>query len=417
MSDTAVNVDMYRDYPGYRIIDRSEIDQALTKALVVVDTNLLLNLYRYAEGTCDDLLGVLGSLGDRLWIPPQVMREFWRGRLSVLTGRGSATDAVIATLEKQQRAGADAINQWVKSIAVDPDEAVRLRKVLASAHDEVAKTVLMHAPPQAVNPSVTDPVLQRLETLLVGKVGPIPDAGAWQKAIAEGKARSKNKIPPGFRDIAKEESDLEEGPAGDYLVWSQSMAEAKRRGLDLILVTGDEKDDWWWKHRNQFLGPRPELVREFDQLCGHRFFMLRPVQFLNRGSVLKAPVRHSSVVDAARVSQETAQEVWPEAAVTALIEQLDDEGYPQADVIRQAAANGGSVSREEIFEICNFDSDRMLRGFTRPCSRITSYLKNSGVLPREVQPCLRPEFDKEGIAKAFLIPPEMVDVLAGEEGA
>jgi hypothetical protein len=412
-----VNVDMYHDYPGHRIVVPAEIDEALTSALVVVDTNLLLNLYRYAEGTCDDLLGVLESLDDRLWIPPQVMREFWRGRLSVLTGRGSATDAVIAALEKQQRAGADAISQWVKTIAVGSDEAVRLRKVLATAHEEVTEAVRQHTPTLTGTPSVTDPVLQQLETLLAGKVGPAPEAGAWQKAIAEGRSRAKSKTPPGFRDAGKEDSDLEEGPAGDYLVWSQAMAEAKRRDADLVLVTGDEKDDWWWKHRNQFLGPRPELVREFDRFCGHRLFMLRPGDLLSRGSVLKAPVRHSSVADVERVSQESAQEVWPEAAVMALIGQLEDEGYQQADVIRQAAANGGMISREEIFEICNFDSDRMLRGFTRPCSRITSYLKNTGVLPRDVQPCLRPEFDKEGIAQAFLIPPEMVEVLAGDEGA
>ena len=195
------------------------------------------------------------------------------------------------------------------------------------------------------------------------------------------------------------------------------MAEAKRRDLDLVLVTGDEKDDWWWKHRNQFLGPRPELVREFDRFCGHRLFMLRPGDLLARGSVLQAPVRHSSVADAERVSQESAGDLWTEAAVMALIRQLDEERYPQADVIRQAAANGGTVSREEIFTICNFDSERMLRGFTRPCSRITTYLKSSGVLPQDVEPCLTPEFDKEGIAQAFRIPAEMVDVLAGEDGA
>lgn len=408
-----VNVDMYHDYPGHRIIAPSEIDQALTSALVVVDTNLLLNLYRYTESTCDDLLGVLESLDERLWIPPQVMREFWRNRLSVLTNRGSAGESAMTVLGRQQRAGADAINQWAKTLAVAPDEAVRLRKLLATAYDEVTDAIRTHALPQTGNLSVSDPVLQQLETLLAGKVGPLPETGAWQKAIAEGRARAKSKKPPGFRDADKDESDFEEGPAGDYLVWSQSMAEAKRRDLDLVLVTGDEKDDWWWKHRSQFLGPRPELVREFDQFCGHRLFMLRPGDLLARGSVLKSPVSPSSVADAERVSQEAAQSLWPAAAVTALIDQLEDEGHPHADVIRRAAANGGMVTREEVFAICHFDSDRMLRGFTRPCTRITSYLKNSGILPDDVQPCLRPEFDTEGVAQAFLIPPEMVDVLTG----
>ncbi|MGI9004103.1 MAG: PIN-like domain-containing protein [Pseudonocardia sp.] len=41
------------------------------------------------------------------------------------------------------------------------------------------------------------------------------------------------------------------------------MDEAGRRGGDLLIVTGDEKEDWWWRYRSEFIGPRQELVAEF----------------------------------------------------------------------------------------------------------------------------------------------------------
>ncbi len=42
---------------------------------------------------------------------------------------------------------------------------------------------------------------------------------------------------------AKGESRLPEAAAGDYLVWYQSINESNRRGRDLLLITGDEKED------------------------------------------------------------------------------------------------------------------------------------------------------------------------------
>lgn len=73
-------------------------------ALVVVDANVLLNLYRYNESTRDDLLGLLDKLGDRLWAPHQVLHEFWRNRLNVLARRDTAANQALNALAKQRRA-------------------------------------------------------------------------------------------------------------------------------------------------------------------------------------------------------------------------------------------------------------------------------------------------------------------------
>ena len=82
---------LYDDFRGYRVPTEAELTEALRTATAVVDANVLLNLYRYNEATRDDLLDVLQRLGDRLWIPHQVLREFWRNRLSVLASRGTGS--------------------------------------------------------------------------------------------------------------------------------------------------------------------------------------------------------------------------------------------------------------------------------------------------------------------------------------
>ncbi|MEV5354581.1 PIN-like domain-containing protein [Streptomyces sp. NPDC086081] len=46
--------------------------------MTVLDTNVLLNLYRCNERTRRDTLAVLNKLRDRLWVPHQVLTECWR---------------------------------------------------------------------------------------------------------------------------------------------------------------------------------------------------------------------------------------------------------------------------------------------------------------------------------------------------
>jgi hypothetical protein len=66
---------IFDGFEGYQVPSNDEADLALRSGVVVVDTNALLNLYRYNERTRDDLFRVLESLGTRLWVPHQVMLE------------------------------------------------------------------------------------------------------------------------------------------------------------------------------------------------------------------------------------------------------------------------------------------------------------------------------------------------------
>src|ERR1700685_3124664 len=71
-------------FASYRTVQDADYASLLTSGLVILDTNVLLNLYRYHERTRSELVGVLAQLGDRLWIPHHVMGEFWRRRSTLL---------------------------------------------------------------------------------------------------------------------------------------------------------------------------------------------------------------------------------------------------------------------------------------------------------------------------------------------
>ncbi len=404
---------LYDDFRGYRVPTEAELTEALRTATAVVDANVLLNLYRYNEATRDDLLDVLQRLGDRLWIPHQVLREFWRNRLSVLASRETGSEQALTAFAKQQRATTDAIHQWAKTTAVEMRERDSLIQRVDALHADLEEMLRAHTPVAVgvAGGAMHEPVLRALENLLDGRVGSAPAADEWTSAVAEGKARVARREPPGYLDAEKCDTDLPEGAAGDYLVWRQALGEVGRRGGDLLIVTGDEKEDWWWRHRSDFIGPRQELVAELAAVCGTQLFMMRPTDLLRRAGVLDVEVRTESVDDAERVSRETSRPpTWSRAGVGALLERLEAEGWEHALVIREAAGRGGRIDREDIYEICGYDDDRMLRGFTRPAARITRDLQAEGLVSEDVEPALTPLYI--GVkAAAFRIPAEMVTIL------
>jgi len=418
--ETQASVGIYDEFPGYRLPSEDELNEALRSALVVVDTNVLLNLYRYNESTRNDLLQVLRKLGDRLWVPHQALREFWRNRLSVIASRGSGTDHALNALGKQQKATEDAIRQWAKAVAVEAQHQDQVLDKVNALYSELEREIRAHAPSvqRVMVGAASEPVLRQLQDLLNGKAGRKPAEAEWQTAVKEGNDRAARREPPGYLDAEKTDSDLPEGAAGDYLVWHQAKEEAARRDLDLVLVTGDEKEDWWWRHRSEFLGPRVELVAEFKASCGQQLYMMRPIDLLKRSSALDVMVSSESVDDVERVSRENQQMTqWSEAGVAALLERLETEERDQAEVIRVAAFHGGMIDREQVYEICGYEDDRMLRGFTLPTSRITRDLQREGIVAEGVEPVLTTIYRSGVKASAFRIPAEIAAILTRDQAS
>ena len=416
--ESQASVGIYDEFPGYRLPSDDELNKALRSALVVVDTNVLLNLYRYNESTRNDLLEVLRQLGDRLWVPHQALLEFWRNRLSVIASRGAGTDQALNALGKQQRATEDAIRKWAKAVAVEARHQDDLLDKVNTLYTELEQEIRAHAPStqKVMVGAASEPVLRQLQDLLDGKAGRKPVEADWQAAVKEGNERAARREPPGYLDAEKADSDLPEGAAGDYLVWHQAKEEAARRNLDLVLVTGDEKEDWWWRHRSEFLGPRVELVAEFKARCAHELYMMRPIDLLKRSSTLDVVVSRESVDDVERVSRENPQLAqWSEAGVAALLERLETEGLDQTEVIRVAALHGGIIDRDQVYEVCGYEDDRMLRGFTLPTSRITRDLQREDIVAEGVEPVLTTIYHSGVKAAAFRIPAEMAAILTKDQ--
>ncbi|GAA3046809.1 PIN-like domain-containing protein [Actinokineospora globicatena] len=293
---------VFDGFEEYRTPRTGDYQQALTEGLVVLDANVLLNLYRYNKSARDDLLSVMGRIGDRLWVPHQAMREFWRNRESTLGAlRGAANEAVTA-LEKAHRSSESAISAWTKKAALPDRLRDDLNSRLESAYAEVRQAIEAQADIDAsahTYDTNEDHVLSRLATVLKRRVGHPLTVEDHAKAVVEAEDRIKHQRPPGYLDKDKE-PDLR---IGDYLVWEQLLREAETRTLDTLFITSDTKDDWWTRSRDHLRGPRRELATEFHERTGCRLYMLQPQDLLDHASSLDVQIEPGSAEEVARVSQ------------------------------------------------------------------------------------------------------------------
>jgi len=276
----------------------------MSNGLVVPDTNVLLDLYRYQPQTRKDLLDALTRLST-VWIPHQVKNEFWGGRLTTIRDSRRAARRTAENLRTKSEPLISEINEWANIRGADPEIKQELTSIIKSAIGAISDRLDQISEQEATEiPEETfkDPVLRILEPWLDGRVGDSFDEKRYEEELAEAEKRKENRIPPGFGDKQKDQNSH-----GDYFVWAQILDEAEKRGGNVLFLTRDKKPDWWRMSGKEILGPRGELVRE---LMGRtngksRLFFLTPEGFLRwTEQLLGVRVSAGTIVDIERVENQ-----------------------------------------------------------------------------------------------------------------
>ncbi|WP_285610949.1 PIN-like domain-containing protein [Actinokineospora globicatena] len=387
MADQSGSGGLYAGFEGYRSPTADELRQVLTSGIVVPDTNLLLNLYRYTATARDTLLRALEKL-EALWVPHQVLTEFWRNRETVLRDPGDAVK-ITKSLDAHRDKANTEVRAWANRVHLAPGERDALISLLDKGFEQVSeriKEIAHSSTHQFHRDTHQDTVLAAVEPILQGRVGPPMTAQAYKVAVTEGLRRIQAQEPPGYKDKKKDDANA----VGDYLVWEQTLVEAASRRLDVLFVTSDTKEDWWRDEGGERRGPRIELVNEMRARCDTTLYMIRPAQLLELAkSELAVEVSSESVKDVDRVDAYTARREspkfggWTEEAVDALLMRLHAERPVQAAVLVEASVGSGFVSRDRVYEIAEYPPGRSLRGFTKPINRITQDLKDDGQLSED----------------------------------
>ncbi|MGE3961051.1 MAG: hypothetical protein AB7F65_05155 [Dehalococcoidia bacterium] len=103
---------------------------------------------------------------------------------------------------------------------------------------------------------------------------------------------------------------------------------------------------------------------------------------------------------------------WTSRTLAEALTRLEREnGWVQADVIRQALANGGIVTRAQVYKIGGYPKSRQLRGFTRPVDRVVTAMQEEGLVPRDAADLIQTMYTSGPVADGFRVPSELAALL------
>lgn len=310
-------------YPGWYPKSAVEASALWDAAIFVPDANVLLHCLRHPAAVREELLRLFDALKESLWIPYQVGLEFHRNRLDVELGAQDAYDILI----KDQEATIEKARERLRQLRAHP--TISVPKELAALDMFSADFRARMAASQASHPTEDiAAAVTRLTQLLDGRIGEKWKPEQFAALKKEGEDRYAKKIPPGYKDSKKDAGEFDK--YGDLIIWKDMIGKAKTDKRPVIFISDDAKEDWWWIHKGRKLGPRPELIEEFQAGSDQDFHIYEFAQFLRfageRFPEIKAGVDQveKSLQDDARARKK--QNEAAEAIETrAKVRELEDE--------------------------------------------------------------------------------------------
>lgn len=317
---------------------KEELDLAWSEGTLTVDTNVLLDLYRYHEDTRNSLLQSLQKFEGKKWLSHQAATEFFRNRAKVIISSEKAFKQAQEETEKLSASLAAAVTQLKGNRIIPSTLAIELesgiKPLISQAQSKIAEAKESY--PKFLQ---DDPILNQLLALFDGAVGDDFAEEDKKKLKDQAEQRKKDKIPPGYLDDGKDE----DRPYGDYYLWLQVIEHAKAEDTPVILVTSERKKDWWEEISGKTVGPRPELLKEAREVSGQRILIYHTERFLEHAlQRFKQPVNETAIEEIRAVSN---WRIELEAAV-----KLQEQSIAETTIYK----NTGTLSVELRRPVRNF---------------------------------------------------------------
>jgi len=287
---------MKSKFHGYYEPSTQQFNDLWENALFVFDSNVILNLYTYSDDTRAAFLKLMGEHGDRVWLPHQVAAEYHMNRCDRINSEVRNYTNCMPNLKKAHQAlKAKKQQPFVKEEIFQQFEEVLQKIEIELKASKESHLELIHI----------DPIRDQVTDIFEGRVGDGYSEEVLNKIYDEGKKRYRNNIPPGYKDIEKPE------PAryGDYVWWKQLLEHACETKQSVILVTDDNKEDWWLKANRETIGPRPELIHEFLKKTKQELYIYSSERFVEIAREQGEGISNTAVKEIEKAAEQRSQDL------------------------------------------------------------------------------------------------------------
>lgn len=338
----------------YRAVSKRISAEEWKRALVVLDTNVLLNLVGFPPTSRVEALVRLEEYAPRTWIPHHVAVEFYRNlhrKVAEQTRRADVIEEKFASLANE-----------IGGLAAKSALEHVVQSSLAEAQKSLASALEAHRAeygPDGGWPAT----MARIERLLDGH-GDAPDQAGVDALNDSASERYRVRRPPGFCDEDKNgkfsfAGVTYESKNGDFYIWSQILVHARdREAQTVILVTDDFKADWWWRVNGARMGPHPELRWEAREAGVESLYFFSLAEFLRSSPSPHARVSEGTVETVERLSEGDRDWGGHRAALeaserydeqyTAYLNDMAAEFSRTADIVRDAMARKNAAAADQL---------------------------------------------------------------------
>jgi len=243
-------------------IDVKPLEDIIGDCIFIIDTNILLLPYTTTSSGFEEIKKAYAKLISKkqIFIPAQVAREFAKNRpekIKTLFQQLNVNRSKIQKVNTGQYPLLESLPEY--------NEAIEIERQIQEANNKYSVKI-NEILEQIKGWRWNDPVSSVYKDLFKSDI--IKELSLSEDAIlSDLELRNKYNIPPGFNDKTKDDHGV-----GDLIIWLTILELAKEKGKDVVFVSGDEKNDWFYRSENQSLYPRFELLTEFKVKTGQTTF-------------------------------------------------------------------------------------------------------------------------------------------------
>lgn len=263
---------MKNKFKHYLKYSETELKTLWNESIFVVDTNILLNLYRYTDETKDKFIKILEGFKDRIWITSHSAQEYFNNRILVISDQENEYDKLLKSLNNEIK---NPLNNKRRPPHISEETSKKFFEIIENVENELISTKNTIS-----NKIHDDKILVQILSIFDKRVSEEFNDEQLNKIYKEGEERYTKKIPPGFADNKK--GGIEK--YGDLIIWKQMIELSKKLEKDVIFVSDDKKEDWWLSNNGKTIMPHPLLVKEFYDETKKKFHIYTAENFMRFGS-------------------------------------------------------------------------------------------------------------------------------------
>lgn len=363
-------------FSEYYKLSAEEYNTIWNDALIVFDTNVLLDLYRYSADVSSDMISAMRAYSDRLWLPYQVAWEFHRNRIGIITGHIEAYNQLCSKLDTEISKAIDALKKKDNLYMSHP--YIKFNLIEQSINNKVGliKKNLMKQQEEYPIDIDNDSILEEITKLYAGKVGSYYSEADLKIIFSDAKKRYEHKVPPGYCDEDNKKELDDQQLYGDVILWYQIIDKSKAENKSIIFVSNDEKEDWRLKSHGRNISARKELIKEFSEKTGQKILIYNSQRFLEYVRQHKIDIKANTI---RKVKAETAR--------------------------RNEQAQNSDDRKYDIFSSINFDAIRELSErlgqYSASMRRMQEQISSSIAIPTINPPTLMGISQKDEIIEEY----------------